>query len=367
VAIAVIAGRVPQALAAGHWEAYFKLARAARHAGLVESQTLPDEQTAAMKAHLVETLRRDPYDARANLRLAAVYLREFDARQGKSENPMPLSQIRDAALASHFPTREVQDGWLSAVLGDNRRLLDAALVHARRAVHLCPLQGEGYVYLAELAFLNSASADLKHALVDQALLVRPYSGLVLLAAGGEAALVGDNERALYLWKQAFRLDPDQQAQIIELLAPSTPADTFIEYFHPDRAALGKLFHFYRRHALAEPAKLAGLRYVAELEREAQHTDGPPAASLWGQAQDVYGFLGDTGQAADCARKAVFHSPDAFAVHQRLAAALLKNREYAEAVTQLQWCLSRRPQEASLRQQLEQANRQRLAPSDAIVR
>lgn len=367
VATAMIAGRLPQALAAGHWEAYFKLARAARHAGSGEDPSPLDAQADAMKAHLVETLRRDPYNARANLRMAAIYLREFDARQGLSENPMPLSQIRDAALASQFPTREAQDGWLAAVLGDNRRLLEAALLHARRAVRLCPLQGEGYVYLAELAFLNSASADLKHTLVDQALLVRPYSGLVLLAAGGEAALAGDNERSLTLWKQAFRLDPDQQAQIIEFLAPSMPAETFLEYFRPDRAALGKLFHFYRGRSLTEPAKLVGLRYVAELEREAQPADGSAAAALWDEAQEVHRFLGNTRQAVECARNAVFHSPDDFVRHQRLAAALLNNQEYADAVAQLQWCLSRRPREAGLQQQLELVNRQRLAAAAGVVR
>jgi tetratricopeptide (TPR) repeat protein len=296
-----------------------------------------------------------------------MYLRQFDAQQQTSENPMPLSQIRDAALASRFPTRQAQDGWLSAVLGDNRRLLDAALLHARRAVRLCPLQGEGYVYLAELAFLNSASAELKPALVDQALLVRPYSGVVLLAAGGEAALAGDNQRALNLWQQAFRLDPDQQTQIIELLAPNMPAETFLDSFHPDRAALGKLFYFYHSHALAEPARLVGLRYVEEVEREAQPADGSPAAALWDQAQEVHGLLGNTGRAVQCARNAVAHSPDDFAMHHRLATALLKNQEYAEAVSQLQWCLSRRPEEASLRAQLEQANRLRLASQAAVVR
>lgn len=367
VAAALIAGRLPQALAARPWEDYFKLARATRHAGLAEDQKLSAEQTAAMSTFLAETLRRDPGNARAHLRMAALDLREFDARQRRSENPMPLSQIRDAALASHFPTRQAQDAWLATVLGDNRRLLDAALLHARRAVRLCPLQGEGYVYLAELAFLNTASAGFKAALVDQALQVRPNSGLVLLAAGGEAALMGDNQRALNLWKQAFRQDPDQQTQIIEFLAPSMPAETFLEQFRPDLAAFGKLFQFYRGHAMAEPARAVGLRYVAELEREAQRAEGPAAARAWDQAQEVYELLGNTGQAAQCARNAVSHSPDDFARHHRLATALLKNQEYAEAVSQLQWCLRRRPQEASLQQQLEQANRQRLASSAAVLR
>ncbi len=367
LAISLIAGRLPSALAAPHWEAYFKLARAAKHVTAEATPAELAEQAAAMTAHLTETLRREPYNARANLRMAAAYLRQFDERQRASENPMPLSQVRDAALASQFPTREDQDRWLSVVMGDNRRLLDGALLHARRAVRLCPVQGEGYVYLAELAFLNSASEDLKHALVDQALRVRPYSGLVLLAAGGEAALDGDSRRAMTLWKQAFRADPDLQTPIIELLASGMPAEAFLDYFSPDRVALGKLYRFYRLHQAAEASRLVGLRYVAELELEAQHSDGSDAAWLWDQAREVHGALGDARKAAQAGRNAVFHSPDDFDLHRRLAMALSNGGEYAEAVAELQWCLSRRPQEAGLQQQLEQANRQRLSSPARIVR
>ncbi len=367
LAAALVAGRVPQALAAPHWEAYFKLARVVRQAERSEEPNVSAEQVAAMAAHLGETLRRDPYHARANLRMASVWLQQFDAQQQTSENPMPLSQIRDAALASQFPTRAAQDQWLAAVMGDNRRLLDAALLHAQRAVRLCPLQGEGYVYLAELAFLNGTSAQLKHAFVNQALRVRPYSGVVLLAAGGEAALTADNERALSLWKQAFHLDPQQQTQIIGLLAANMPADAFLDYFRPDRVALQKLYAFYRDRAMLEPAQFVGVRYAGELEREAQRQDGSAAAALWSQASGVHAYLKDAQKAAACARRAVDQLPDDFQSHRRLAAALLSNQEYDEAVTQLQWCLSRQPEDASLRQQLEQANRHRLTSSGVVVR
>ena len=327
LAAVLIVARLPSALAAPHWDAYFKLARAARHAGAAEDPAQSANRLNAMATHLAETLRRDPYHPRANLRMAAMYLRRFDAQQQTSENPMPLNQIRDAALASQFPTREAQDQWLAIVTGENRKLLDRASLHAQRALRLCPLQGEGYVYLAELAFLNSASPQLKHAFVDQALRVRPYSGVVLLAAGGEAALADDNERALMLWKQAFHSDPEQQTRIIEMLALKMPADAFLEYFRPDRAALGELYYFYRDHALVEPAKFVGSRCVEELERDASQAASPEAAALWDQASGIHTYLGDLKKAAECARQAVFQTPDDFARRQRLAEALLSNHEY----------------------------------------
>jgi O-antigen ligase/tetratricopeptide (TPR) repeat protein len=367
LASVLILARLPSALAAPHWDAYFKLARAARHAAPDEDPAQAASRLDAMATHLAETLRRDPHHPRANLRMAAIYLRQFDAWQRTSENPMPLNQIRDAALASQFPSREAQDQWLAIVMGENRRLLDRALLHARRALQLCPLQGEGYVYLAELAFLNSASPPLKLALIDQALRVRPYSGVVLLAAGGEAALVNDNERALMLWKQAFHADPEQQTQIIEMLALKMPADVFLEHFRPDRAALGKLYRFYRDQALVEPAKFVGILCVEELERDASEAEPPEAAALWDQASDIHAYLADTRKAAQCARQAVFHTPENFGRRRRLAEALLSNREYEEAISQLQWCLSRRPDDRSLQLRLEQANRQRLASQTVIAR
>ena len=367
LAVVLVAGRLPPALAAPHWEAYFKLARETRRADPSEDPAQAAERFHAMAGHLVQTLRRDPRHPRANLRLAAMYLQQFDAQQQAGENPMPLTQIRDAALASRFPTREAQERWLALVTGENRRLLDRALQHARIALRLCPLQGEGYVYMAELGFLNSAAPQLKHEFVEQALRVRPYSGTVLLAAGGEAVLAEDGERALALWKQAFRLDPDQQMRIIELLASQMPADVFLEYFSPDCDALGRLFQFYRNLSADEAARYVGIRYAEELERATGDVDSTASAVLWDRASAVYAYLGDPQKAADCARQAVFQTPDDFGRRRRLATALLANHEYEEAVSQLQWCLSRRADDADLQRQLDQANRRRLASRDIIAR
>lgn len=361
----LIMGRLPAALAAPHWEAYFKLARDVRDADSAAELGLTDDGLAAMADHLSQALRRDPGHGRAHLRLAAICLRQFDARQQASENPMPLPQIRDAALASHFPSQAAQDRWLSLVMGDNRRLLDRALWHARQALRLCPLQGEGYVYLAELGFLHSGSPRWKHEFIEQALRVRPYSGVVLLAAGGEAALAKDNERALTLWKQAFHLDPEHQVRIIELLAPQMPPETFVDSFHPDRAALGRLFEFYRQLGAADAAQFAGGRYVAELERETAEEASSPL--LWDRAGSVYAFLGDTEKAVHCARQAVLLTPDNYGRRRILAAALQQDHAYGEAVEQLQWCLARRPDDSELRAQLEQVNRARLAARDNLVR
>ena len=139
---------------------------------------------------LQTAVRRNRFHARAHLRLAAIDLRLFEIWQRDSENPMSLAQIRDAALASQFPSRTAQDRWLDAAVGPNRQLFDEALFHAGRAVSLSPLQGTGYVYLAELQFLRAVGQSTHPQFMQQALRVRPFDPAVLFAAGREAIFGG---------------------------------------------------------------------------------------------------------------------------------------------------------------------------------
>ena len=360
----MLANRIPPALSAPHWDAYFKLARTTR--GISFHDETVQESVPAMRRHLEELLGRDPYNARANVRLAGIYLRLFAIEQQRSENPMPLSQIRDAALASPFGSREAQNEWLSVVLGKNRTYLDKAIVHAKRGLRLCPLQGEAYVYLAELAFLDSNSPERKHAYVAQGLRVRPHDGSVLFAAGKEAMLAGDTEEALDFWKRAFHQDPEQQSRIIEMLAPQTHPDDFLKHFEPDLAGLVNLYSHYRKNNRVEEARYTGSKYVVLLEQEAETERGVAAAGLWDQARGIHEFVGDIERAADCARRAVAQAPGDFGKHRNLAGILLRSGQYDEAVRELQWCLSRQPDDKNLRQLLQTASRARIEQDGATT-
>jgi predicted Zn-dependent protease len=163
-----------------------------------------------------------------------------------------------------------------------------------------------------------------------------------------------------LWKQAFHKDPEQQPRIIDLLAPYMPAEEFLEAFTPDREALQDLFAFYRARDQLQDARTVGIRLAAVLERDASYEAGREAAILWDEAGSVQEFLADPQRAADCARNAVFRAPNDYRRRVRLADTLLSNDEHTEAIAQLRWCLSRKPDDAQLRRKLETANRQRLA-------
>ena len=96
----------------------------------------------------------DRDNARAHLELAECHLRLFEQIQRTAENPMSLANLRDAAIQSRFCSREALKQWLSQAVGAHLDHLPQALQHVRQALRLSPLQGRGYVYLAELCFLE---------------------------------------------------------------------------------------------------------------------------------------------------------------------------------------------------------------------
>ncbi|MCL4203698.1 MAG: O-antigen ligase family protein [Pirellulaceae bacterium] len=354
----MVAERLPGALAAPHWDAYYKLSLAERGNQHGESDE-PESSAGAMLEHLHQVLQRDPHNARAHLRLARLCLREFDRRQERSENPMPLTQIRDAALASQFTSPDALNDWLRVLLADNRVWLDRARWHTRQALTQCPLYGDGYVYLAELAFLDGGGAENKHLLVQQALTVRPYSGVVLLAAGSEAALAGDTDKALELWKLAFEQDPYQRGQIIEMLAAQMPPTAFVEHFQPDVDGLASLYAFYREQDLVPQALEMADSYAAALRADAERLTSEAAGRRWLQAASLYEFCGNLDDFVATARHAVLAAPNDFGHRRVLIRALVKNEEYAEAVEQLQWCISRKPDDAGLQREMQTVYRKQL--------
>src|SRR5690606_23882057 len=129
------------AMGAVHWDEYRRLAdqQSSVAASPAEASERPVRD---LMRELDELLKLNPRDARAHPPMAAMRLRTFEQQQRTSANAMTLTQIRDAAIASQFPSREELDRWPSAAIGPNRDYLDRAWRHARRRLELCPLQGE---------------------------------------------------------------------------------------------------------------------------------------------------------------------------------------------------------------------------------
>lgn len=319
-----------------------------------------------MIAALEEVLRWEPDHLEAHLRLAEDYLALFDRRQQTAANQMPLCAISETVMKERFASREAMDQWLARAVGEHRAYLDSALFHCRRALSLCPLAGEGYLYLSDLCFLEGGTAATKGAYVQQGLLVRPYDGRVLFHAGRQAALAGDFDQCLTLWRRAFRSGKVHQRQILEGLAgrirpddPQEEIQLLLETFQPELHGMRLLNGIYGKSV--SPDLLVGLRwsYVQSLEAEAAVARDKNAAELWLEALMVYRQLNEEERAAACGRKGLACEPNHYWLHHHLARCLSAQEQFAEAEEMLRWCMARKPGDRVLDKLLHEIVKQRI--------
>lgn len=335
----------------------------------LRARTLPDgddpiprEMLQAMVEDLAAVVSWQPDHARARAQLAALHMKLFESAEDPAITPLSVKQVREAARASGFPSVEQLRGWLNRAFGPRCRHLDEALRHARRAVALCPLQGEAYLYLADLSFLEGSSSPGKAAYVRQALRVRPYDGAVLFAAGQEAMLLGDRQRTIEYWRASFHAGALHQRRLLQLLAPQVPAEFFLDGMQPDLPALRQIRKHYRDLGRPDDLRLVLQRLSAAAEHEARGLEGTPAARRWLEAGRAYAEMDALGESCRCARSAVDCDASCYSARHALGRCLYKMGEYARAEKQLTWCLQRRPADEKVRALLEASIDRRLRMS-----
>ncbi len=362
--------RLGPALGEPYWNDYLRLS-----AELDQSQSIAgddtasnqspagDENAARLLREMTDSLTKyvavDPAYDRAHIRLAAVALRQFQHEQSTAINPMDLAQIRDAALASQFTSRDDLNEWLDRAVGPHRELLDAALRQARQGLRLCPLEGEGYVLLANLCFLEGAADDAKSAFIDQALRVRPFDGYVAMAAGKEAAISGDLATAAGHWQRAYQSGTRHQYELVALLAGQTPVPFLLSTFEPAAEQWAPFFAVYLNLQDRDE-----LRQVCDyfLSKARQQPAGA-SAGLWHALGRGYQTVGQQPFAESCARQAVTMAPEDIGSRTLLATILLDGQNYREAEEQLRWCLQRTTADSRLKGLLEIAVKGRVAGHD----
>ena len=315
-----------------------------------------------MAKELGNVLRLCPYDARANLRMAAICLRQFEQKQQYADNVLGLNSIRDAALASNFASRHALDRWLAVAVGEHRRKLDEAAYYARRAVSLCPVQGDGYVYLGELCFLQGFKDGQKAALTKQALRVRPYKGSVLLAAAQEASMRGNVQQAFAYWKKTFHREKKYRQVVIQALGDQLPLAVVVSLLEPQLDDLLAMYTYFHEAQRLEQAKYLAERYQVQLQHDQSKLVAEKAAKSWATAFWLHHQLNSRGPAMECIRQAVRIDPEDWTSRKTLALVLLQAGHGAESYAHLQWCLRRRPDDRELHEALRVARRLEVAGS-----
>ncbi len=242
------------------------------------------------------------------------------------------------------------------MLADRRDYLNEAQLASTRAARLSPMQGQAYLHLAELAFLQQPNQRIEQVLLDQAVRVRPYDGTVLFCRGREAVFDGDWEAGLTDWRCAFRHGPEVRQTIIEAVAPQVTPDVFLTIFEPDRNGFDKLFRYYREADQKPQAQAVGRRYVEVLEQHAQTLRGTAATRHWEAIQEIYGYLEMFPEAAVAARRAVRTQPGDYRLHYLLGVRLWQSQQWNEALQEFGWCLNRRPGDPLVQRKVAETKR-----------
>jgi tetratricopeptide (TPR) repeat protein len=361
---AMIAYQVGPALAQPPWDQYL----AARYA----MRTQPREALAdgdvqrQWRDTLEKVLRWKPWHARAHLALAETHRWLFDIAQKTADNSMTVAHIRDAANRSRFRSAEALERWLSRAFGDAWHHLELARRQAEQAVRLSPLQGRGYVYLAELAFLSGGDATFGQACSRQALRVRPYDGAVLYAAATDALLAGDAAQWLDYARRAFHCSRQQRQRVIDDLVASAPSEDlptlivmFLREFQPDLEAMQALHAACSNRCSPEQLLPLRKRLAVQTEDQASALEGQEAAAAWLGAAELHLQIGGDPDALRCAAAAVKADPDNYRAHFRFGELLLRGQNFADAETQWRWCLQRRLNDPVVERNLRDAVKGRM--------
>lgn len=365
----MVANRVGPAIAQTYWDEYLVACRAAELQDTSRTDCpLVDPRTQEQWIECLENVVRwQPTHVQAHLKLVETHRRLFDIHQRQSDNPMSLLQIGDAVFNEPaFRSRDALAEWLPRAVGPHWVQLKSCLDHVRKALALCPLEGRGYVHVAELAFLWTADRGLERACVEQAMRVRPIDGEVLYAAGNEALLAGDEALWRNYLKRAFRYGRPQQQQIMADRVVSAPPETLptiiadiLQEYQPDLQGANFLHDVCASRCT--PEQLVPLaRYRADMaEAEATAKGDAKAAEVWLQAVAIHNQLRDGAAALRCARNALKCDQGCYNVHRQLGLCLLAQSQFEEAESHLRWCLQRTPNEPSLHDNLRETLKGRL--------
>ena len=363
----MITNDVGPAAAQPYWDEYLIARHTAQNQLLAKNSAMTD---AAVQrrwiACLENTIRWQPTHPRASLALAETHRRLFDILQTDAENQMSLANIRDAAMQSRFSSRKALEEWLLRAIGKHWIHLEQAFRYTRRAMAITPLQGRGYVYLADLAFLYGADATAQKACLQQAMRVRPYDGAVLYATAGEALLAGDADQWLSYAKLAYKAGPRQQRQFISDMANAAATeklpeviDFILREFQPNLPCLRLLYNIAAKRCSVESLTPLIQHRAQKAEAETADVADREAAQLWIEAQRLHSRLQNDADALRCARQAVRCDAGNYEARFQLASCLVEQAAYTEAEPHLRWCLHRKPDDKNAENKFREALKGRL--------
>lgn len=355
------------ALASMHWDKYQLVSSE-------EKQPLPPKITEevlldivknrtsraeVMIFHLQHALACDPGSATAHFKISKMYLELFELKQQNAENQMSLDEIRDAAVKSQFSSSKALKAWLKRAFGSNHQLLYHAHFHARQALEICPLQGEAYLYLANLCFLEGQHASAIQAYVEQSQRVRPYSGAVFCESGQLRYLLGDRERAVRNWQTIYHNQGSHQKKIFRMLSGVMSATNFLQTFEPDWSTFWPIWQYYRQWGNEQDWQSLLEYGVVEAGHDRSRKTSLQEAYVQSRLGVMHRSLGQTELSLRFYQNAHEVVPNNYDFRRELGRAFYLAKQYQLARPHLRWCLDRKPEDAVLKQELIESTKSRL--------
>ncbi|MEO0530742.1 MAG: O-antigen ligase family protein [Planctomycetota bacterium] len=317
--------------------------------------------TDRMVETLAEVVAADPSNARAHLRLARRLVQRDDSKAASGEYAMGVDVIRDAAINGGFANHAAMQRWLDVAFGERAASFRLAYEHAQYAARLGPLQGEAYLVLNALSFLNPHSCGGQE-LIDQALTVRPHDGDVLYEAGLARWLAGQPDKCLELWRHCVNRPGVHQIKLMSFYGATRPASAMLADLRPDSAATGIALQVYQRQS--SPADLLAICEHAATEAQRSTADGTDApkvvAERWRQVSATLRMIDRAAEAIEPAMQAVELAPQWFPARQELAAVYYALERFDDADPHIRWCLARRPDLRHLKVWLAEGAKRRTA-------
>jgi len=356
----MISIKTPSVLAESHWYDYLRLSFLSSDDD-ASQRSREDVVRSKLKA-LNQALSANPLHARGHLRLARVHLSLFEIKQKSSQNAMSLMQIRAAVEASQFTDKEQLRGWLERAVGDNLRHLERALVHCRRGLELCPLQGYGYVYLAQLNFLDESQPATQWQQLDQAVTLRPYDPHVRFVVGRQSLADGDIQQAMQHWRECFHRHTGYQRLISQVLSGHLPARLVIEQMQPDVHALRLLSKQYSEKTQPDDYLYVQRAFAVASVKQAGRTSSDRAIAHLISAHHTFQYIGERERAWKCLAAAQRIDSHSYDVRYALGRWFFSQNKFDEAAGHLAWCARQKPNDKSVQAWAEDAVEKRLRNS-----
>ena len=298
-------------------------------AGMSQPRSVNPEVARRRIAWLEASVAADPSNPDAFFQLAQAHL---DAAHDLGPTPA------EAVVGPVLPRRARADGY-SLELVESHIL--PALRALRRARELCPLVVEVHARLGLLAgYFARSEPALVH--LERAKAILKTDPDIWYACGVETAKTGDNAAAVAQWKKSLELSPKQLRPILREAKRTLPPEELLRTLLPDDPVilLGAADELYPKRSAQNSERRPFL------ERAARH----PGATV-AEWSAVAGACEELDRPADARRaweRAIELDRDRVASHEGLARLLEAEEHYAEALPQLEWLLSRRPNDADLR-------------------